>query len=442
MLQQNISQSQQQTLSLEQRQSLQILAFNNQELDAFLTEEYLQNPLLERDDSRRAEALDSIDVHYESASSYRDQYFRYEDEDGDRRGDIRAREPSSIASQLKEQLTPRGYSREEWALVDYLISCLDEKGFFHYTAQEIASACGQPVERVEKCLGDLRRLEPAGIFTSDLSECLLMQLDERGDEDKVLRRLISERLPDLLSGNVASLSRSLGITASKCRACIQKIGELNPRPIMNTEADSAGYIVPDILAVREDGAWKISLNDGWIGEYRFNDYYLHMMQSSKDPAMKEYFRGHLERARLIVSSIERRRASLISIAETVLDIQEDFFLRGGALVPMTMDQVARRLQISTSTVSRAVKNKYLQYRRPVLLRDLFSCAASENTDAAADSVRSRIKELVNGEDHAHPFSDDRLAKLLEKEGMRISRRTVAKYRQQLGIPDSRLRSYL
>ena len=109
---------------------------------------------------------------------------------------------------------------------------------------------------------------------------------------------------------------------------------------------------------------------------------------------------------------------------------------------MTMDNLARQLNISTSTVSRAIKNKYIQYRRPLLLRSLFSNAASENTDASADIVRRRISELVGEEDHAHPLSDEKIAKLLKTEGLSVSRRTVAKYRQQLGIPDSRLRAYL
>ena len=179
-----------------------------------------------------------------------------------------------------------------------------------------------------------------------------------------------------------------------------------------------------------------------MGEYTYNDYYIHMMQTAADPELREYFRTKLERARLIVTSIERRRATIIQIVEAVLDCQSDFFLNGGRLVPMTMDSLALQLNISTSTVSRAIKNKYIQYRRPLLLRSLFSNAASENTDASADNVRRRISQLVGEEDRAHPLSDDKIAKLLKTEGLSVSRRTVAKYRQQLGIPDSRLRAYL
>ena len=323
-----------------------------------------------------------------------------------------------------------------------MIDCLDDKGFFTCSCSEIASDFGCSEEMVEKCLRDLKALEPAGIFSKDISECLLRQLQARGEKDEVLFRIISDFIPDLLQGNLSAITRALGITTARCRSCIRRIGELNPRPIMNTESDRTEYIVPDILIEREHGRWRVTLNDGWMGEYTYNDYYIHMMQTAADPELREYFRAKLERARLIVTSIERRRATIIQIVEAVLDYQSDFFLNGGRLIPMTMDNLARQLNISTSTVSRAIKNKYIQYRRPLLLRSLFSNAASENTDASADIVRRRISELVGEEDHAHPLSDEKIAKLLKTEGLSVSRRTVAKYRQQLGIPDSRLRAYL
>lgn len=442
MLQQNIFQNQQQVLSVDQRQSLQILAYTNQELDAFLTEEYMQNPLLDCKRDRQSEIIDSLDSHYESASSYRDHYIRYEDEDSDRRGDIRAREPSSLRQQLKNQLSIRDYSDEEWKLIDYLIDCLDDKGFFTCSVSEIASACGCSEQIVDKCLRDLKSLEPAGIFSKDISECLLRQLEARNETDQVLIRIISDFIPDLLQGNLSSITRSLGITTAKCRSCIQKIGELNPRPIMNTESGQTEYIVPDILIEREHGRWKVTLNDAWMGEYTYNDYYIHMMRTASDPELKDYFKNKLERARLIITSIERRRNTIIRIVEAVLEYQNEYFANGGSLRPMTMEAIAQQLDISTSTVSRAIKNKYIQYRRPLLLRDLFSNAVSDAAETSARLVRSRVSEIIRNEDHAHPLSDDKIAKILKGEGTSISRRTVAKYRQQLGIPDSRLRTYL
>lgn len=442
MLEQNITQSQQQVLSIDQRQSLQILGFNNQELDSFLMEEYMQNPLLECDRDRQSEITDSLDNHYEAASSYRDHYIQYEDEDTDRRGDIRASEPPSLKAQLKGQLRIQNYSAKEWELIDYLIDCLDEKGFFTYSPREIAESEGCPVEMVERCLSDLKKLEPAGIFSSDIAECLLSQLERQEKKDELLIRIVRDHLDDLLRGNLSSITRSLGISTAQCRSCIQKIGTLNPRPIMNAESDRTAYIVPDILISRDGTDWIITLNDGWMGEYRFNDYYIRMMRTSTDPQLKEYFKEKLERARLIVSSVERRRETIIRIVKAVLEWQNSFFLEGGILVPMTMEQIARQLDISTSTVSRAVKNKYILYKRPLLLRDLFSSPAFGQSDVSQGDVHARIEALIREEDHARPLSDDKIAAILKKEGISISRRTVTKYRQQIGIPDSRVRAYL
>lgn len=442
MLQQNISQTQQQLLSVDQRQSLQILAYTNQELDSFLNGEYLQNPLLECVRERQSDHVEPLDGHYETASSYRDSYLRRDDEDTDRRADIRAREPDELLSQLKGQLSIRKYTAKEWKLIDYLIECLDDKGFFCYDTAEIAAASGCPEEMVEHCLADLKKLEPAGIFSKDLSECLLAQVRASRDQDEVLIRIISDHLDDLLRGNLSTITRSLGISTAECRRCIQKIGQLNPRPLMNTESARTEYIIPDILVTFEDDAWKVVLNDSWMGEYSYNDYYLHMMQTTSDPELREYFREKLERAKFIITSVERRRNTIIRIVSEILEYQRDYFLNGGELLPMTMDTLANRLEISTSTVSRAVKNKYMQYRRPVLLRSLFTGTASEKTEASTDYVHKRIRDLVKNEDHTKPLSDEKISGILKKEGMSISRRTVAKYRQQMGIPDSRLRAYL
>lgn len=442
MLQQNINQSQQQLLSVDQRQSLQILAFDNQELDAFLTEEYMQNPLLECDRDRQSEIIDSLEGHYEYASSYRDHYINYQDEDSDRRSDFRASESSPLRSYLKNQLKSSNYTEDEWNLIDYLINCLDEKGYFTYSCEEIASVTDCPPSLVDRCLNDLKQLEPTGIFSADIRECLLKQLEAKRETDQCLVRIVRDHLQDILTGNLGAVTRAQGISTSECRTYIRKIGELNPRPILNMETDNTVYVIPDILAVREGNKWNIVINDGWMGEYRFNDYYIHMMRTSSDPELKEYFRGKYERARLILASIERRRETVRRVVGAILERQNEYFLGTGPLLPMTMDQLAEDLQISTSTVSRAIKNKYVQYTRPVLLRDLFSAPASDTIEVSSDHVRDRIEDIVKNEDHTRPLSDDKIARILKEDGITISRRTVAKYRLQMGIPDSRVRAYL
>ena len=149
-----------------------------------------------------------------------------------------------------------------------------------------------------------------------------------------------------------------------------------------------------------------------------------------------------ERARLIFTSIERRRETVRRVVDAIPERRNEYFLGTGPLLPMTMDQLAEDLQISTSTVSRAIKNKYVQYTRPVLLRDFFSAPASDTIEVSSDRVRDRIEDIVKNEDHTRSLSDDKIARILKEDGITISRRTVAKYRLQMGIPDSRVRAYL
>ena len=211
---------------------------------------------------------------------------------------------------------------------------------------------------------------------------------------------------------------------------------------MNMPGSHTEYIIPDILVSREKDEWRISLNDSWMGEYKCNGYYIRMMQDTKDPELRAYFQQKLERARYVLNCVEQRRSTIIKIVGVILDLQEGHFLKGSGLVPMSMEQVAARTGIHTSTVSRAIKGKYLQYKNVVLLKDLFTAALTSQEDVSADRMKKQIAKIIQGEDSAHPFSDQKISEIIREDGIVVSRRTVAKYRMELGIPDSRLRRYL
>ena len=167
-----------------------------------------------------------------------------------------------------------------------------------------------------------------------------------------------------------------------------------------------------------------------------------MMETAKDQELKEYFSEKLRRARYVLECVEQRRTTILRIVHTVLDYQSGYFLHGEPLKPMTQEDVAQRLELHPSTISRAIRGKYLQYQKTVLLKDLFSGALSKEEGTAAKDVKERLKALIQNEDKKAPLSDSRLEKLLAGEGIVISRRTIAKYREQMGVPDSRMRGYL
>lgn len=430
-----------QTLSGAQIQSLKVLEYTNQELDAFMQTEYLENPLLEASMDRQEESMQNLEKFYEKSSEYSGAHVRENDDDVDRRGDVRAKEQGTLERMILEQLPHGRYTEKERRLIRYLIGCLDDSGYFPCEAADIAEASGYDTATVERCLEDLKGLEPAGIFAKDLSECLVLQLQRAGAADRKLYEMAEHCLDEILRGHISRVTRQLHISTAKAKEYMRILASLNPKPLAG-EGRETQYIVPDILVTREGGSWKAELNDRWMGEYHLNDYYIHMMETAQDPELKEYFAEKLKRARYVLECVEQRRTTILKIVYAVLEHQSGCFLRGEPLKPMTQEDIAQALDIHSSTVSRAIRGKYLQYHKTVLLKDLFSAALSKEEGTAAKDVRGRVRALIESEDKEAPFSDSRLEKLLAEEGITISRRTIAKYREQMGIPDSKMRGYL
>ena len=267
--------------------------------------------------------------------------------------DIRAAGPDELEEFLLGQLDARAYTPTEWELMGYLVKCLDEKGFFSYETEEIARAAGVPKDVVCRCLGVLRKLEPVGIFAKDISECLIRQLERDGCRDELLYRIVREYMEDLLQGHISVISRSLKLSTAKVKEYISRISRLNPRPVMSVAERGVAYVVPDILAEWEKGAWEVRLNDNWTGECRYNQYYIRMMEEAKDRELLQYFQEKLERARFVTDCVEQRRKTLLSVARIILEYQQEYFLGKGPLKPMSMELIAQMAGIHVSTVSRA-----------------------------------------------------------------------------------------
>ena len=196
----------------------------------------------------------------------------------------------------------------------------------------------------------------------------------------------------------------------------------------------------------KDGEWDITLNDKWMGSYRLDQHYIRMMRSSNDEELNTYFKHHLERARFLLRCVEQRRSTILKITQEMIRRQEPYFLKKAALSPVTMQEIAEALQIHPSTVSRAVRGKYLQHQYgTILMKDLFAtgiCEHQATEGISTETIHNCIKTLIAGEEKSKPLSDLALVRLLEQQGIKISRRTVAKYRGEIGIPNSDQRRYL
>lgn len=187
----------------------------------------------------------------------------------------------------------------------------------------------------------------------------------------------------------------------------------------------------------KDEEWEISLNDHWIGDYKISDYYMRMMKEAKDEQLYQYFRKKLERVRFLMNSVEQRRNTMLQISKAILEWQKEYFEGKGTLKPMTMSDIADKIEMHTSTISRGIKGKYLQYPNgTVLIKTLFSTsvnAKSEDGSVTAMDIKKVLKQLIDGENKAKPYSDQKLVTLLCEKDIKISRRTVAKYREEMGI---------
>lgn len=427
---------QRQQLSHSQIQSLEILAMDSIELNQLLKNEYLENPMMEHNgDTSENSYSEPLTSYYEPSGSA---YISTDDED-QRSRDFSAPKENILQDYLLSQLDMKLYSHREWKLFIYLIGCLDDSGFFTMPIEEVAEKNDISIDFVKQCLYTLQQLEPYGVFSSGLQESLLHQLDALDINNEVLTQMILYHLNDIAEGKISNISRSLHIPTTEVRKNIEVITRLNPRPLSGFSSGTNSYIIPDIIFEKEADSWTIRLNDSWVGNYSLNDYYLKMMNASSDAELISYFKEKLRRVQFILNSIEQRRQTILSIAEIILDIQRGFFENNAPLIPMTMSDVAKRTGIHTSTVSRAVKGKYLQYTGGSLfLKNLFAASVSshDNTDVTPMTVKQFIKEFIESENKQKPYSDQVLVKLLAEQNIHVSRRAIAKYREELSIKGS------
>lgn len=420
-----------QVLSQLQVESLNILAMSMTELKDFMQNEEIENPLVEFTAGQGEEAAP---VTYNETERF---YNGTEREDS-RENELYEIEDSekSIEDLVNMQLHWKQIGDTERKIVDFCVQSLEQSGYLLVPPQEIAERLNVSKEQVENVLVMLKELEPQGIFASGLEECLMLQV--RGmDEEEKLSRMINDHLQDIAEGKISTISRALKLSSAEVRKLIHIIKELNPRPLNGVGGEKAQYILPDVLLSNQDGQWNIELNDKWTGSLGINDYYIHMMETDQDQELKSYFENKLRRARFIMNAIEQRRETLTGITREILKRQEPYLLGKGQLKPMTLEEIADALEIHKSTVSRAIRDKYL--RAPsgcFLFRSLFTTGIPSrdgNGDVSRNAVKAKLMELVAAEDKKKPWSDEQLAGLLQDAGMPISRRTVAKYRMELGI---------
>jgi RNA polymerase sigma-54 factor len=416
-------QEQKQLLSLWQIESLNILAMSQRELYDFMLAEQEENPL--------------INLSY---ISYRPSLtIKYGMEEDDFIANLPAPGGETVEDILLSQINLNEYSRDEEDVFRFIAGSVDSSGFLVAELSDLSDISGIPQEVFQKCARIMRGLEPSGVCASTIEECLEIQLRALGNEDELLIEIVRHHLRAAAEGALGSIAKALGCDISRVRDCMRTIRSLNPRPLNGLTGDRAAHNIPDIVLTYERGSWDVELTSNWYGIFGIDDYYEKLARETTDGELREYFRLRFRRARFLCGAIERRQGTLLRIGKYLALKQSNFLLRRGPLLSLTMSRAAKDLAFSPSTVGRAISGKYIQYPGGACaIAGLFARGTPDppqsrpGSGVSQDEAKRIIRELVSNEGDS-PFSDDSLATMLKKSGVALSRRTVAKYRSEMGI---------
>ena len=297
----------------------------------------------------------------------------------------------------------------------------------------------------EDMLAVIQRLDPSGIGARDLRECLLIQLVEQADTTSLTYRLVSEAFPDLIAHRWNDLAKRFGVEPAAVQAAADQLSRLDPKPGLKHSKQSDGYIIPDLIVEKIGGRYQVFLNDTGMPRLRLSRSYQEIARDKKKmtPENREFIASKMNSANWMIQAIEQRRQTMLKVMNFIVDRQRDFFEKGiEYLKPLTLREVAEVINMHESTVSRVTNEKYVQTPRGVLpLKFFFSSALStaSGEDASARSIRAKLEKMVSEENSAKPLTDQQIVHLFQEQGIQIARRTVAKYRDQLGILPARMR---
>ncbi|MEQ2556269.1 RNA polymerase factor sigma-54 [Lachnospiraceae bacterium CLA-AA-H185] len=435
----SIQQTQKLALTPQMEQSLSVLQMGTEELNQCIEEEVLSNPMLdyakepEKKEVRRSQG---------EGIGY---YSRKKTEDTDYQSYLNAiadekSEDTELAEYLRMQLYTKKISPRRQKIGKYLIECLEESGYLKMDMDELAKGIGLSKEELEREIRFMQTLEPCGVFARDLKECLLLQVEGEEQMQRQARLLIEKYLDEIAQNKIPQISKQTGLTTAEITKTIQYIKEeLEPVPGRGYGcANRNEYIYPDITVKEDEKGYRIILNKEKVHTLELNREYLPMLGQVHSSEENKYLKEQYQKAKILLQNIGKREETLAAVAEAIVDWQREFFEKGKAsLKPMNLLDIAQELDVHESTVSRAVRDKYLECRWGIFeLKYFFSNKTSDGNNC---NVLTCIQEIIRSENKQKPLSDAKIAEQLEKKGIRISRRTVTKYREQMQIPNTQMR---
>ncbi len=351
---------------------------------------------------------------------------------------------TSLQEHLMQQAEMADLSPPALEAMRHLVGSLDDRGFLTQAPSDVALQTSIPLGAVQEALKLLKTSEPAGIGAKDLPECLLLQLTAKNRSGSLAWRMIRDHFELLTRRRIPELSRKLGADADDVQSAIEEIGKLDPAPGRRFAEDNNRVVVPDVTVEKDGDEWKIDLNSDYIPRLRISSTYRDMIaKGTLSKTERDYLRERMRSGKFLIDSIEQRQRTIERITREIINAQRDFFENGvAALKPLTMTQIAEVVGVHETTVSRAIANKFIRTPHGVFDFKYFftpGYQAESGISVSNTSVKEMIADLINMEDKSGPLSDQELVTKLQDRGITIARRTVAKYREELGILPSNLR---
>jgi RNA polymerase sigma-54 factor len=486
-----LRQGQQLVMTPQLQQAIRLLQLSNLELNEFVDAELERNPLLERDDAGGAKPAEEPPVERteERTADADDRWLDLREPVRDHTGGLDAdfgnvfQEPGtgepgsssaagtglswanvtqrmhnggdgesdleefvanqvSLREHLSAQLPLTVSAPVERLIGQYLIDLVDEAGYIPPNLEALSQRLGAPLELIESVLGKLQTFDPPGIFARSLAECLALQLKDQNRYDPLMAELLAH-LDLLANRNIPALKKAIGIDMDELADMIREIKRLNPKPGLKFGSVQLQPVVPDVIVrAASDGGWHVELNSDTLPRVLINrTYYTRIAKSASNDRDKGYIFDCLQTANWLVKSLDQRARTILKVAEQIVRQQDSFFMYGVQhLRPLNLKVIADAISMHESTVSRVTSNKYIATPRGIFeLKYFFTSAIASAADGEAhssESVRHRIKQLIDAESAGDVLSDDQLVDRLKGEGIDIARRTVAKYREAMRIPSS------
>ena len=432
-----------QTVTPQMIVSVAVLQFGAQELSEYLEEMSYENPMMDLQEPEQKETAPltaSITDKYRwlTANDLQNRRY-YADTDRDSVDQyLHKEQKESLCDYLKEQILTLNVPGEMKSAMETVAELLDGRGFFTGTVREIETLTPCDSQTAARALETVRGLEPPGVASENVQQALLLQLKDK----PVARRLIGEHFRHLGTWSDQKIARAMGVSEEAVHRAKADVAALSPYPSNGfASREEIQYVTPDLSIVEEDGGLQVVAEEGYLPAVRINRDYLRMLETERDPEVQAYLKNKLRQIEQVMGNLDRRKSTLVRCGEVIADRQASFF-RGESLQKLTLRDVAEELGLHESTVSRAVKNKYIQCARGIFpMSAFFTRDVGQNVGVSRSRIQDEMMRIIDGEDPRKPLSDEKIVSELGKRHILLSRRAVAKYRAELGVPAASARKH-